>query len=571
MDFRKLFRRTRLRQLWWVVVLAAVIGVCCGAIIGKVVPKEYTATSQLFISASGGTSSTEAYQNDQFSQQRAISYAQLITSEKVADRVIDRLGLQTTPAELMNSVSATTIPRTVLVNVSVKNSNPRVAVQIANTVSSEFIGYVRQLETPAGQSQPRSMVTQVSKADESAVSSFPNTVNCILYGLLAGLVVGVIAAASWGYWTGRNKSREELAEAAGTRAYGTFDVYPMDSLDSIHQTTWFDGYRRLRAQVEASGETRPRVIVVTSSSARDDQAASLIVTRFALAYGAAVAETGRGATVIDLVGGSATDGRPDFAVGMQQGSAADTLVVDTGLDSLTLAVSERGAGEIAATSAMRDFVSQRVEDGAVVIAAPSALRSSVAAVLGELADAVLVLAAAGTPLGSDHRDAVDIVRDAGVENVASVLVVDRGAVTSVSDELSVSASAAAVEADTGPAADVEPVKSELPGAVDGPVDDGREPESEVEDDVHEVYDADEPESEPEVYDADESENEVEGAAEESGSASDGDAPTEDRAAALAGVGEQNREWRGARDAAPQRFLRTRSVRDWQSRVTNDSL
>src|SRR5206468_1711415 len=86
----------------------------------------------------------------QFSQQRAASYAKLIMGKDLSERVIKRLKLDMSPGELRGKLSATAVPDTVLIDVTVTDSSPERAQSIAEAVGTEFPAMVAQLETPQG-------------------------------------------------------------------------------------------------------------------------------------------------------------------------------------------------------------------------------------------------------------------------------------------------------------------------------------------------------------------------------------------------------------------------------------
>ena len=100
-DYLRIFR-----QYWWMLAVFTVLGLVIGY--GSWVvnwwiidfgPK-YQSTATLFVATQTGTTTAEAYQNDMFSQQRAVSYAALATSEQVATRAIDQLEAPISPDDL---------------------------------------------------------------------------------------------------------------------------------------------------------------------------------------------------------------------------------------------------------------------------------------------------------------------------------------------------------------------------------------------------------------------------------------------------------------------------------------
>ncbi len=60
-------------------------------------------------------------QGSQFSQERVISYTELLMGETLAKRTIDKLGLNMSPKELQGKVKATAKTDTVLIDVSVRD------------------------------------------------------------------------------------------------------------------------------------------------------------------------------------------------------------------------------------------------------------------------------------------------------------------------------------------------------------------------------------------------------------------------------------------------------------------
>ena len=132
-----------------------VVGILAAVVVNAATPRQYTATARLFVAATGGTSSTESYSGEQFSQQRTASYAHMIVTEQVAQRVVDKLKLQMSAKKLSSKVRAAIVPRTVLLDVSATDRSPEDAAAIANTLADSFIEFAGPLETPVGQNAPR--------------------------------------------------------------------------------------------------------------------------------------------------------------------------------------------------------------------------------------------------------------------------------------------------------------------------------------------------------------------------------------------------------------------------------
>ncbi|MGV0801199.1 Wzz/FepE/Etk N-terminal domain-containing protein, partial [Mycolicibacterium elephantis] len=79
MEYLRIFRR-----YWWLIVALTVVGAAGGYATTLLLTPEYQSTARLFVATQNGTSVTEAYQNNLFSQERVYSYADLASSEQVA-------------------------------------------------------------------------------------------------------------------------------------------------------------------------------------------------------------------------------------------------------------------------------------------------------------------------------------------------------------------------------------------------------------------------------------------------------------------------------------------------------
>ena len=142
-DFAKLLRAQ------WVTVCVTVLAAMLGAVaLTLLTTPLYQASTRLYVSATGGASVAEMYQGNRLSQERVISYTELIMGETLAQRTIDKLGLDMSAEALRENITASAKPDTVLVDVDVLDKSPVRARDIANALSDEFVVMVRELETP---------------------------------------------------------------------------------------------------------------------------------------------------------------------------------------------------------------------------------------------------------------------------------------------------------------------------------------------------------------------------------------------------------------------------------------
>ena len=111
-DFVKLLRSR------WVTVCVTILVAVLGAVaVTLLTTPLYQASTRLFVSTTSGASLSEIYQGNRFSQQRVISYTELLMGETLAQRTIDKLGLDMSAEALQENVKASAKPDTVLIDV----------------------------------------------------------------------------------------------------------------------------------------------------------------------------------------------------------------------------------------------------------------------------------------------------------------------------------------------------------------------------------------------------------------------------------------------------------------------
>ncbi|MFN8496834.1 MAG: polysaccharide biosynthesis tyrosine autokinase [Anaerolineae bacterium] len=123
---------------WWLVALSTLVATAFSYWGTTQMPRLYRTDTTMMVGRfieSNDPSSSDIYT----SQQLATSYVQLIKRQPVLQGVIDALGLNTTPAALGGQVSASVIPQTQLIQISVVDTSPERAAAIANEIAHQLI------------------------------------------------------------------------------------------------------------------------------------------------------------------------------------------------------------------------------------------------------------------------------------------------------------------------------------------------------------------------------------------------------------------------------------------------
>jgi receptor protein-tyrosine kinase len=249
----------------------------------------YQASTRLFVSTSSAGSVSDIYQGNRFSQERVISYAELLMGETLAQRTIDKLGLDMSAQALREHVKASAKPDSVLIDVTVLDESPVRARDIANALSDEFVVMARELETPEGQATPDARVVVEQRASIPDHPVIPKTARNVAFGLALGMLLGIGLAILRDQLDNTVKDRETLEEITGVGLAGSI---PLDKERRNEPAKSFDkdnsgiaeAFRKLRTNLQfLAVDNPPRVIVVTSSMPNEGKTTTAINIALALA------------------------------------------------------------------------------------------------------------------------------------------------------------------------------------------------------------------------------------------------------------------------------------------------
>ena len=226
----------------WPVLLACIALAVTGVgVFYALYPKEYTASTDLFLRAPEIKSSASAYQGNLFTLQRANSYVNLVESDTLAQTIIDQLGLDTTPQDLAAQVSAEPIKDTVMITISVTDSDAEQAANIANAYGKEFSNYVSKIEAVAVKPDLPPLVSTVRVATaETAASNLYALWISASVAAGGGLLIGLLLMWLLEHYDTKIRSRRQIEETTGARVIGTVpptsQLNSADSVDDVFET-----------------------------------------------------------------------------------------------------------------------------------------------------------------------------------------------------------------------------------------------------------------------------------------------------------------------------------------------
>ncbi|MHA3703902.1 polysaccharide biosynthesis tyrosine autokinase [Jatrophihabitans sp. YIM 134969] len=290
-----------IRKRWWWVVALTVAGGALGVAAVVAATPIYVSTVTFFVSTSpGGDGNNSAVSADQFAQLRATSYAQLLSSDRAAQAVIEQSGIDLGPKDVASRISGSVTLNTVLLTATITDDDQARALLIAQALADTFPKLVQQLDAPlTGSTETTVSLEPVSGPSVSSHAVSPKPTLYVGFGIIAGLVLGLFAAAVRDRFDTAVRSTDDLE---GVTDAPLLSAVPEDNTAKVAPLVWgsravsqrAEAYRRLRTNLQFADVDNPvRVIVVTSAVAGEGKSSTS--ANLALSF----ADSGRRTVVVE--------------------------------------------------------------------------------------------------------------------------------------------------------------------------------------------------------------------------------------------------------------------------------
>jgi capsular exopolysaccharide synthesis family protein len=410
-----------LRHRWMLVAACVLLAIGAGAGLTLIATPQYASTVRLFVSTPQ-SDTMEAYQGGLFSAQRAASYADLVTGPEIAQRVVDRLGYQRSAGTLASQVSATVVPKTVILRVTVTDPDPYTARRLATAVGQEFTRFVDELESGPASAGPPIKASLLGPAVTQATPVSPQPLRNVGLAAVLGLLLGVGLAVLRETLDSTIRSAENLATLTATPLLGSITNDPRGAKRGILNLDPYaphvEAYRVLRTNLQFVNVDQPsRIFVVTSSVPEEGKtttACNLALTLAQAGHRVALVDGDlRRPSVADALRLEPAVGLTTVLIGRITLAEALQPAGDDGLAVLASGVVPPAPAELLQSRAMADLLAElRRTFDIVLIDAPPLLPVTDAALLAAQAEGALLV----VRYGKSTRDQVR----ASVERLSSV-------------------------------------------------------------------------------------------------------------------------------------------------------
>lgn len=197
--------RAALRKIWMIIFCIAVGAVVLYVYSSNFVTPKYKATVSIYVNNNANTSTVSGITSSDLSTSQKLvkTYVNMIKSYTVLEKVAETTGLEITPLEIRDMLSAESVDNTEMFNVEITNTDPMKAMIIANAVAqvapAEIANFVEGSSTK---------IIDYARLPENPVSI--GTVKTAVLGAGAGLMVAIAIVVAQVMLDIRIKGEEDL-------------------------------------------------------------------------------------------------------------------------------------------------------------------------------------------------------------------------------------------------------------------------------------------------------------------------------------------------------------------------
>lgn len=418
-----------LRRHWLAILLMVIVGVGVAFAWVKVQTPVYQADASGFVkSATSSEQSLVGAGTDPAAQSKVASYLDIAGWRDVALYAINDLHLHTTPEQLVNRVTVSNPPSTVILKIVAQGPTPMAARSLAE---SWIRGMAKTIDKFEGNGKPGSAPVNIVPGDSASLPSspvFPDLRTSLLVGAILGLGFGIAFALMRTASDRRVRAADEVEKKTETAVVGTIPLVKQADTE----TRLFDpevsrdgpgfavaeAMRTLRTNLQFMDvDNPPRTIVITSPLPGDGKSTIACNLALMLAAGGSsvVLVDGdlRRSKVAQTMGVSSSAGLSDVLAG--RADVADVLQrspQSPNLHVLAAGGAPPNPSEVLGSARMKALLADLSEHSIVIIDAPPLIPVTDGAVLTHQADGALLVVSVGKTTYDLVEKALDTLRKA---------------------------------------------------------------------------------------------------------------------------------------------------------------
>jgi succinoglycan biosynthesis transport protein ExoP len=240
----------------------------------------YSASADVFVTTPSTTIDIGALATgSNFSEQRVVSYAQIISGPATLGPVIEKLDLGVTTSELAQDINAFAPDGTVLIRINVTGKDPNKVAAIANAVAEQFEQTVQYLEATSASTSTNIKVTPVRQALPNYTPTSPNKLLNSILGFILGFALGSGLVILRIFFDRTVKNEDHLGELP---LLGTI-LYDPTARDTplLTQVSPYSGraeaFRHIRTNLQFLGDEQDRKVFAMTSALPNEGKTTTII------------------------------------------------------------------------------------------------------------------------------------------------------------------------------------------------------------------------------------------------------------------------------------------------------
>lgn len=256
--------RDYLSLIWrrrWLVALALAIGAGAGLGLSSRTVPIYQATTKIFIGPRSSETSDPnlAFEELAFSRDFIVSYAELLKSRSLAEKVVESENLSIAPTELINRISPAIIADTRIIQISFTDTDAERAQRVVNALATIFVE--EDVKEFGGRSHAQASVVETALTPSVPIS--PNHTRNTIVGAVLGLFLGVGVVLLLEQMDTTFRSREDVERDFGTLPVLAAipavagNVKPELFFEKDPRSPVVEAFRILRTNVQSFGVDSP--------------------------------------------------------------------------------------------------------------------------------------------------------------------------------------------------------------------------------------------------------------------------------------------------------------------------
>lgn len=421
-----------IRKLWWLILGCALAGGAVGVAVAVTTTPQYQSTASLYFAVNQVNSANDLNQGSNYTQGQMLSFAQLATSSRVLNLVIDDLGLETTSRDLSHNIHISIPQDTSILNVQAMSTDPDMAAEIANSVSHQLTEVVDEIGPTSTDGAASISASVIDEAVVPTYQALPNKPRDTALATALGLMVGLLAAFAVTLADTRVRNEASLALVTEVPLLGTITRGPRRSDIGLvaardPHSHIAEDFRRVQSALSfANVDGTARRLLVTSTSPGEGKstiAANLAVTLAELGEDALLVDADlRRPRVGEIFGLDQTVGLTDVVRSSITLDEAVTPWRENGPDLLLSGERPPNAATILTSNAFSDILHEATSQHDILLVdSPPVLSVADPNLLAPLVDGVVIVVDASRTRRAQLRASIQTLEGAGAKILGVVL------------------------------------------------------------------------------------------------------------------------------------------------------